>query len=50
MPSQIDSTAPEVYSKSEAQYKLGITKESMKPGDADKGRRDKGRSGNGGKE
>lgn len=41
MGSKIDQTAPEVYSKSQAQYSKGITKESMKPGDAKKGTRPK---------
>ena len=48
MPSKIDATAPEVYSKSESQYSKGITKESMTPGDAKKGTRPKENSATGG--
>lgn len=44
MPSKIDNTAPEVYSKSEAQYKLGVTKESMAPGNPEKGKHPAGGS------
>lgn len=41
MPSKIDSTAPDVLEKSEKQYKKGITKESMAPGDPERGSRPK---------
>lgn len=41
MASKIDSTAPEVFDRSEKQYKKGITKESMAPGDPERGSRPK---------
>jgi hypothetical protein len=48
MPSKVDQTAPEVYNKNDTQYKKGITHESMKPGDAKKGKRPKEESNTGG--
>jgi hypothetical protein len=48
MPSKIDSTAPDVYSKNVNQYGKGVTRESMKPGDAKKGKRPKEESATGG--
>ena len=41
MPSKVDQTAPEVYSKNDQQYKKGVTKESMATGDPEKKDREK---------
>ena len=48
MRSKLDHETPEVHSKNLSQYKKGVTHESMKPGDADKGRRPKEESNTGG--
>lgn len=48
MRSKLDHETPEVGAKNGSQYKKGVTHESMKPGDAEKGKRPKEESNTGG--
>lgn len=48
MRSKLDHETPEVGAKNDSQYKKGVTHESMKPGDAEKGKRPKEQSNTGG--
>lgn len=48
MRSKLDTQTPEVGAKNDSQYKKGVTRESMAPGDAEKGKRPKEESNTGG--
>lgn len=48
MRSKLDHETPEVGAKNASQYKKGVTHESMKPGDPEKGKRPKEESNTGG--